>query len=81
MTPAFDLVAVSRAVQDRHKPSLNFLLIGQVRSGAGAVQSVLDADPRCVCHTDLLHAEEERRRQGYEPCHGSRGSALLSRPH
>lgn len=35
--------------------TLNFVVTGEVRSGAAVVQSSIDRAPRAVCHADLLH--------------------------
>jgi hypothetical protein len=61
---------------------LNFVVVGEVRSGAAAVASALDQVPGVVCHGDLFFAEhgtqgeqEAVRREAHESYFGRRVAA------
>lgn len=43
-----------------------YVLTGEVRSGAGAIITGINSRPGAVCHADLFHPQEERRREAHE---------------
>lgn len=50
---------------------LNFVVAGQVRSGAAVVQSTVDNLGEAVCHANLLHPNEKTRRRCHESYFGA----------
>lgn len=44
----------------------NFVLTGEVRSGAGAILTAINNKGRAVCHADLFHESSQRRREAHE---------------
>lgn len=49
---------------------LNFVVVGQVRSGSAVVQSALNNLNAVTCHNDLFHASPAVRRQAHEQYFG-----------
>jgi len=45
---------------------LNFVVTGEIRSGASVVQSSIDGRADCVCHADLFHPDDAVRREAHE---------------
>lgn len=45
---------------------LNFVLIGESRSGLSVLQSSIDNHPDAVCHSALLHSDDKVRRSCHE---------------
>lgn len=56
---------------------LNFVVVGQVRSGSAVVQSALTNLTAVTCHNDLFHASPEVRRHVHEQYFGSAPSKDL----
>jgi hypothetical protein len=54
-----------------HPVALNFMVIGEVRSGASIVQTSLNRLPEVVCHGDLMHPDDVVRRQTHEDYFGA----------
>lgn len=50
--------------------NLNFVVVGQVRSGSAIVQGTLDKMREAVCHNNLFHISPEVRRQAHESYFG-----------
>lgn len=48
----------------------NFVLTGEVRSGAGAVLTSVNNCGQAICHADLFHASEAHRRAAHESYFG-----------
>lgn len=48
-----------------------YVLTGEVRSGAGAIISGINSREGAVCHADLFHPKEERRREAHERYFGT----------
>ena len=46
--------------------TLNFILLGDERSGASVVQSTVNQVTDAVCHLDLFHPAEDVRRASHE---------------
>ena len=55
---------------------LNFIVTGQLRSGANVVSTSINAHPQAVCHGDLLHSSEDVRRDVHETYFGTRQSEV-----
>jgi len=49
---------------------LNFLLVGQRRSGLAVVQSIIDQHPEISCHTNLFHESDNVRKAAHEQYFG-----------
>jgi hypothetical protein len=47
-----------------------YVLTGEVRSGAGAIISGINSRAGAICHADLFHPQEERRREAHEKYFG-----------
>jgi hypothetical protein len=64
---------VPQGVPDPHRRqrTLNFVVVGEVRSGTAAVQSGVSNRPGAVCHADLFHAEATVRRRCHEAYFGA----------
>lgn len=56
---------------------LNFVIVGQVRSGAAIVQSALDKLSEVTCHDDLFHESAAVRRRSHERYFGESTSPAL----
>lgn len=50
---------------------LNFIVTGNVRSGAAVIQSSLDNTAEAVCHADLFHSQQAVRRRCHERYFGA----------
>jgi hypothetical protein len=53
---------------------LNFVITGQLRSGASAIQRVVNKHIRAVCHAELLHPDNATRRACHESYFGESGN-------
>jgi len=49
---------------------VNFVVVGEVRSGSAVVQGTIDSLPGAVCHANLFHHDEEVRRACHEAYFG-----------
>ncbi len=56
---------------------LNFVVVGQVRSGAALIQSALDKLSEVTCHDDLFHADAKIRQRVHERYFGPAPSPAL----
>ena len=57
-------------VADPQTQLLNFVVIGNVRSGTGVIQSTINARGRAICHANLFHADDPVRRDAHEAYFG-----------
>lgn len=61
-------------MQSARKDILNFVVTGEVRSGASVVQTSVHSHPEATCHGDLLHPAPEMRREVHEAYFGRQHS-------
>jgi len=61
----------------RSKDILNFVVTGQVRCGASVIQTSVRSHPKATCHGDLLHHEEDVRRETHEEYFGAPFKAAM----
>ena len=53
---------------------LNFIVTGQVRCGASAIQQSVNRHTRAVCHADVMHPDNAIRRAAHEEYFGPSGN-------
>jgi hypothetical protein len=53
---------------------LNFIVTGQVRCGASAIQQSVNRHTRAVCHSDVMHPDDTTRRIAHEKYFGPSGT-------
>ena len=53
---------------------LNFIVTGQVRCGASAIQQSVNSHTRAVCHADVMHPDNAIRRAAHEEYFGPSGN-------
>ena len=61
---------------DEDKTNVNFMLLGNVYSGAGLMQHCLNQHLSVICHSDLLHKDEKVRKLAHENYFGDCGQAF-----